>query len=59
MTLKRVLSYKVYNKRITTRDNGNVESHDKEESTSNSTINTNSGAHIVTHDQIIKKKSIQ
>ena len=49
------LSYKDYNKRITTHDNGNVESHDKEESTSNSTISTNSGAHILTHDQIIKK----
>ena len=49
------LSYKDYNKRITTHDNGIVESHDKEESTSNSTISTNSGAHILTHDQIIKK----
>ena len=26
------LSYKYYSKRITTRDNGNVQSHDKEES---------------------------
>ena len=25
------LSYKYYNKRITTRDNGKVQSHDKEE----------------------------
>ena len=25
------LSYKYYNKRITRRDNGNVQSHDKEE----------------------------
>ena len=32
------LSYKYYNKRITTRDNGNVQSHDKEESKLNSTI---------------------
>ena len=49
------LSYKNYNKRITTRDNGNVQSHDKEESKSNSTISANSGVHILTHDQIIKK----
>ena len=42
------LSYKYYNKRITTRDNGNVQSHHKEESKLNSTITTNSGAH--THD---------
>ena len=27
----------------------------KKESKSNSTINTNSGAHTLTHDQIIKK----
>ena len=52
------LSYKDYNKRITTRDNGNVQSYDKEESKLNSTINTNSGAHTLAHDQIIKK-SIQ
>ena len=52
------LSYKYYNKRITTRDNGNVQSHDKEESKLNSTITANSGAHTLTHDQIIKK-SIQ
>ena len=44
------LSYKYYNKRITTRDNGNVQSHDKEESKLNSTITANSGAHILTHD---------
>ena len=49
------LSYKDYNERITTRDNGNVQSHYKEESKSNGTINTNSGAHTLTHDQIIKK----
>ena len=35
------LSYKYYNKRITTRDNGNVQSHDQEESKLNSTINAN------------------
>ena len=44
------LSYKDYNKRITTRDNSNVQSHDKEESKSNSTISSNSGAHALTHD---------
>ena len=43
------ISYKYY-KRITTRDNGNVQSHDKEESKLNSTITTNSGAHTLTHD---------
>ena len=49
------LSYKVYNERITTRDNGTVQSNDKEESKSNNNINANSGAHTLTHDQIIKK----
>ena len=42
--------YKYYNKRITTRDNGNVQCHDKEESKLNSTINANSGAHTLTQD---------
>ena len=41
-------SYKYYNKRITTRDNGNVQSHDKEESKLNSIITANSGAHTLT-----------
>ena len=49
------LSYKDYNKRITTCDDGNVQSHDKEESKLNSTISTSSAAHTLTHDQIIKK----
>ena len=44
------LSYKYYNKRITTRDNGNVQSNNKEESKLNSTITANSGAHTLTHD---------
>ena len=35
------LSYKYYNKQITTRDNGNVQSHDEEESELNSTITAN------------------
>ena len=38
------LGYKYCNKRITTRNNGNVQSHDQEESKLNSTINANSGA---------------
>ena len=44
------LSYKYYNRQITTRDNGNVQSHNKEESKLNSTIPANSGAHILTCD---------
>ena len=43
------ISYKYY-KRITTCDNGNVQSHDKEESKLNSTITANSPAHTLTHD---------
>ena len=49
------LSYKYYNKGITTPDNGNVQSDDKEESKLNSSITTSSGAHTLTNDQIIKK----
>ena len=52
---KKKLSYKYYNKGITTRDNGNVQSDDKEESKLNSSITTSSGAHTLTNDQIIKK----
>ena len=52
------LSYKDYDERITICDNGNFQSHDKKESKSNSTVNANSGAHTLTHDQIIKN-SIQ
>ena len=44
------LSYKYYNNRITTRENGNVQPHDQEESKLNSTITANSGAHTLTHD---------
>ena len=40
---------------MTTRDNGDAQSHDKEESKLNSTITANSGAHTLKHDQIIKK----
>ena len=43
------LSYKYYNKRITTRDNGKVQSHDKKESKLNSAITANGGAHTLTH----------
>ena len=49
-----LLRCEYYNKRITTRDNGNVQSHDQEESKLNSTINANSGAHTITHDIITK-----
>ena len=48
------LSYKYYYNWIAARDNGNVQSHYKEESKLNSTITTNSGAHTLTHDWIIK-----
>ena len=44
------LSYKYYNKRITTRDNGNVQSHDQAESKLNSTITANSAAHTLRRD---------
>ena len=44
------LSYNDYNKQITTRGNGNVQSHDQEESILNSTINADSGAHTLTRD---------
>ena len=39
---------------MTTRDNDNVQSHDKEESKLNSTINVNSNTYPLTHDKIIK-----
>ena len=47
-------SYKYYSKQIATRGNGNVQSHDQEESKLNSTIKTNSGVHTLTEDKIIK-----
>ena len=49
LNYEKKLSYKYYNKRITTRDNRNVQSRDKEESKFNSTITANSGAHTLTH----------
>ena len=50
------LSYKCFNKRITTRDNGHVQSHDQEESKLINTIIANSGAHTLSHDKILIKK---
>ena len=49
---KKKFSYKkekslYYNNRITISDNGNVQSHDQEESKLHSTINAKSGAHIL------------
>ena len=46
--MKKKLRSKYYNKRITTRDNVNVRSHDQEKSKLNSTIDANSGAHTLT-----------
>ena len=43
-----------YNKQNTTRDNVNVQSHDQEKSTLNSTINAYSRAHTLTNEKIIK-----
>ena len=49
------LRQKYYNKRITTRDNVNVQFLEHEESKLNSTINVNKDAHTLTHGIIIKK----
>ena len=49
------LRYKCYYKPITTRDSGNVQSHDLEESKLNSTINMVSGSHALADGK--KKKS--
>ena len=43
------LSDKYYNKWIPTRDNGNVQSHDQEETKLNSSINANSGMLTLLH----------
>ena len=40
---------------MTTRDNGNFQSYDQEESKLNSTINANSVAHTLTHEEMIRK----
>ena len=42
------IQLQVLQERITTCDNGNIQSHDKEESKLNSTITANSGAHTLT-----------
>ena len=47
-------SCKDYNEQITIRDDGNVQSYDKEESKQNSNISANSGVHTLPHDKIIK-----
>ena len=39
-----------FKNKITTRDNGNAQSHDQDESKLNNTINGNSGTHKFTHD---------
>ena len=43
---------KCYNNQITTDDNCNVQSHDKEESKLNSIINVNFGAHTLIQNKI-------
>ena len=48
------LRYKYYDRPITTRDNGIVQSHDQEERKLNSTIIVTSGAHTLTDNKIIK-----
>ena len=53
--MRKKLRQKYYNNQTTTRDNGNFQSYDQEESKLNSTINANSGAHTLTHDEMIKK----
>ena len=49
------IKLQVSNEQITTRDCGNVQSLEQEESKLNITITVNSGAHTLTHDQIIIK----
>ena len=51
------LRYKNYNKRLITRDNSNVQSHDQEESKLNSTINAICGAHTLTSHLTQQKNS--
>ena len=48
------LRCKYYNKRIKTRDYGNVKFLDQEESKLNSTINVNSGVRTLIFENIIK-----
>ena len=49
------LSNKYENNEIRTRDNGNVQSYDKEESKLNGKTNGNSGAHTLTILSILVK----
>ena len=51
------IKVKYYNKWITINDNGNIQSHDQEESKLNSTINMSSGTHTLTHDKVRKSPS--
>ena len=44
----------ILQKLLTTRDHGNVQSRDQEESKLNSKIYANIGAHTIIHDKIIK-----
>ena len=48
------LRYKYYNKRITTRDNGNVKFHDQEKIKLSSTVIAKGCAHTLTEDKIVK-----
>ena len=50
------ISCKDYYKRITTRGNGNVQSHDQEESKLNSTITASSDVYTLTHEKSIHEK---
>ena len=48
------LSEKYYNKQIKTRENGNVQSYDQEQSKLNGAIDETISAHTLRHDLIIK-----
>ena len=51
---KKKSTEKYYNKHISTQDNGNVQTHDQEDSKLNSNIIVSSGAYALTGDKIIK-----
>ena len=53
------LRYKYYNKLITTRDKGNVQSLEHEKYELSFIINANCGAHTFAHDEIKKVNSIR
>ena len=57
MTKELMLKY--YNKQITTRDNGNAQLNDQEESKLNRTIIANNSAHTPTDCKITKVHSIR